>query len=243
MQFQNSYFSPFATIVLMKALEHCIYCSQPLYRLNDGMVKCSSCKKKYSPKKYLNDLQIIHAFCDDLSALRVSRMFHINYLTVKKRFDRFRWLIAAYQEECYLSRDCEVSEYEEYFYLEASKRHDPKSIFDAHNFLTFDYGGLIYTLLMPSLQRHKEQFLADGLEENYYKEFNKYLRINRISKLQRRENRITRFWDFFEHFILRYKGVSDEYFPYYLKEAEFKFNHPPQRQREILEKLWLGSKS
>jgi len=207
------------------------------------MVKCSVCKKKYSPKKYKSDMQIIRAFCDNLSALHVSKTLETNYLTVKKRFDRFRRLIALYQEERYLCRECDVSEYEEYFYLEVSKRHDPKSIFDAHNFLTFDYGGMIYTLLMPSLQRHKEQFLADGLEESYYKEFNKYLRLNRIAKLQHRENLITRFWNYFEAFILCYNGVSDEYFPYYLKEAEFKFNHPKERQREILEKLWLDSKS
>jgi transposase-like protein len=38
---------------------------------------------------------------------------------------------------------------------------------------------------------------------------------------------------------MTFKGVSAEFFPYYLKEAEFKFNTPLMQRREVLEQLYF----
>lgn len=221
---------------------HCCYCHAPLYRLNDGMGKCSRCKKKYSLQKIVTDFSVIDAFCNGNNAHVTALELNLNYLTVKKRYDLIRILITDHLEKRYDGRSEEVGEYEEYIYLDASKRHDSRSIFDAQNFITFDYGGWIYTLMMPPLYRHKHQFLSDNLQEAYYEEFSKFLRLNRIAKLQKRHNTITKFWDFFEAFILQFRGVRPESFPYYLKEAEFKFNYPAGRQSEVLRRLWLEYK-
>jgi len=35
---------------------------------------------------------------------------------------------------------------------------------------------------------------------------------------------IQQFWDYFEKFILKFKGIKNGNFIYYLKEAEFRFN-------------------
>ena len=61
-------------------------------------------------------------------------------------------------------------------------------------------------------------------DEKEKKLLSKFLRFNKAAKLKKSENNITKFWDFFEDFILRYKGVSSEQFIYYLKEAEWRFN-------------------
>jgi len=45
-----------------------------------------------------------------------------------------------------------------------------------------------------------------------------------IGKLTKAQSTITQFWNYFETFILQYKGVSDEQFVFYLKEAEWRFN-------------------
>lgn len=230
------------TMAGMKAMERCVYCDDRLYQLKEGMVKCPSCHKKYSVRKLHTDFSVIDAFCEGSSALATAQSLGLNYVTVKKRFDRFRNLVALHLEERYFERTDPVGEYEEYIYLEAAKRNDQRHIFDAHNFITFDYGGWVYTLMMPSLHRYKEQFIHDNLQGTYYHEFTKFLRLNRIAKLQHHNNRITKFWGFFESFILSYRGVEPDNFVYYLKEAEFKFNYPDSERKEVLRRLWLEAK-
>jgi transposase-like protein len=58
--------------------------------------------------------------------------------------------------------------------------------------------------------------------------------FNKISKNKKEQTLIHRFLYYFENEILKYKGVSDENFFYYLKEIEFKFNFTKDEQREIL---------
>ena len=63
--------------------------------------------------------------------------------------------------------------------------------------------------------------------------------MSKIIKISEYDNSITKFWHYFEQFITPYKGVSKEHFPYYLKEAEFKFNTPIEKRSEILENLYF----
>lgn len=178
-------------------------------------------------------------FCADKNALSVSKSVGITYVTVLKYYQQFRHIIAEYCESQYHTLRTQESQYEEYLYLEKSKRHDKKAIFDSHNFLTFGYGENVYTLLMPSLGMYKQQFLEDNLEEVYFKEFSKFMRTSKIIRISEHDNAITRFWHYFEEFITSFKGVSNEHFPYYLKEAEFKFNTPFEKRSGILEKLYF----
>jgi transposase-like protein len=92
---------------------------------------------------------------------------------------------------------------------------------------------------MPSLGMYKQQFLEDNLEEVYTKEFSKFMRASKIIKISEHDNAITKFWHYFEQFITAFKGVSYEHFPYYLKEAEFKFNTPTHLRSEILKQLYF----
>ena len=220
-------------------IERCPVCNGHLYHLADGMSKCASCRKKFSPKKLRRDYDLIAMFCRGETAHHAAHAMEISYPSVTARYSHLRLLAAAHLEEAYDAHRDQVTEFDEYIYLEASKRKDRRNIFDAHNFLTFDYGGRVYNLLMPSLHRFKENFLDDGLDTLYYEEFAKFLRIHRIAKLQKSKNTITDFWDFFEHYIIRYKGIKPENFAYYLKEAEFKFNYTEPEQAKILTHLWF----
>ncbi len=218
---------------------HCIYCSSPLYRLKEGAVKCSRCKKKYSAERVSQILRLIRLFCGDENALNASKKTGMTYVTVLKYYQRFRWLIAEYCETQYNLHRCGHVEYEEYLYIEKSKRRDQTAIFDSHNFLTFGYGTNVYTLLMPSLEIFKDQFIEDNLEKIYVKEFSKFMRTTKIIHISEHDNAIAKFWHYFEQFITPYKGVSREHFPYYLKEAEFKFNTPAHSRAGILETLYF----
>lgn len=217
----------------------CLYCGSRLYYLNDGMVKCTACRKKYSPAKAQRDIEVIRLFCQNLTAIQCSKQTALSYVTVKRRYDTLRTLLTAFLETAYEKERENVKEYDEYFYLEASKRGKKRYIFDAHNFLTFDYGGKVYTILMPSLHRHKQVLYDEGLEEMFYKEFSKFIRLHRIAKLEKSKNTITAFWEFFELFMKPYKGIRSENFGHYLKEAEFKFNYPSDEQEKILHALWF----
>ncbi|MDD2949908.1 MAG: transposase [Sulfuricurvum sp.] len=184
---------------------------------------------------------LIQFFCNDENALEASRSLNLTYVTVSKYYQKFRHICAEYCEDHYHLHRTQESQYEEYLYIEKSKRRDKTAIFDSHNFLTFSYGERVYTLLMPSLNMYKQQFLEDNLEGVYYKEFSKFMRMSKIIKISEHDNAITKFWHYFEQFITTFKGVSKEHFPYYLKEAEFKFNTPIKERVAILEDLYFRS--
>jgi transposase-like protein len=160
----------------------------------------------------------------------------VNYITVKTRFELFRSLITNFLEDAYQGKD--VLEYDEYIYLYQSKKKVKENIFDAQNFLTFHYENKIYNLLMPNLNIYKNKFIDSGAGEAHFKEFSKFMMLNKISKTQKRENLITKFWLFFEQEILKYKGIKNENFFFYLKEIEFKFNYSYKEQKEILISLY-----
>ncbi len=223
--------------------EGCIYCGQKLYLLKDGIVKCSACSKRYSPAKLKRQLALIETFCGDVTARAASQRLGIHYVTAKKFYDTLRLQLLVFLEQHYMEQIHKVQEYDEYLYLDHSKRKERRYIFDAHNFLSFDYGGKVYNILMPSLNRYKKSFLADGLDELYYNEFSKFLKIHRIAKLRSRDNTIVRFWKYFDEFMKKYKGVRHDNFIYYLKEAEFKFNFTMEERVPILTELLLKKRA
>lgn len=217
----------------------CIYCNNSiLYKLKSGQFKCSVCKKKFSPKKLHTDLELIKYFCNNHTANHSAIKLNLNYITVKKRYELFRIIISNYLEVQYTGKT--IIEYDEYVYLEKSKKKIKKNVFDAQNFLTLHYDDKVYNLLMPNLKMYKKQFMYDGVQEVYFKEFSKFMILNKISKTKKRENIITRFWLYLEESILKYKGISDENFIYYLKEIEFKFNYPKEMQENIIKTLYFG---
>jgi len=222
---------------MLKYSMKCIFCNnKKLYQLKTGQLKCSGCKKKFSPKKVQKDLDVIECFCQNLSVNQTSIKLGINYVSVKDRYEIFRQLLANFLEDAYM--DKHIIEYDEYIYLPKSKKMIKENIFNAQNFLTFHYEDKVYNLLMTDLNRHKNQLLDDGAGDAYFKEFSKFMMLNKISKTLKRDNHITKFWNFFEESIVRYKGVKNQNFFYYLKEIEFKFNYPYEEQKEILGNLY-----
>jgi len=212
---------------------NCPYCHHTItYTLKTKQKKCARCLRKFSEKKILFEKNIINLFCENYTINQCVQEKKLNYTTVKNRFDEYRKYIANFLESEYQNKT--VVEYDEYIYLEQSKKKVKKNIFDAINFMTFHYENKVYNILMPNLYRYKNQFLNDEVDESYFKEFSKFMMLNKISKIQKRENIITRFWIFFEKSILKYKGIDKENFFYYLKEIEFKFNYTKEEQRNIL---------
>jgi len=216
----------------MSSLQQCPYCQGSVYRLGDGRYKCGRCRKKVSPERVAKIRALIADFARDENASVSADTKGLSYVSVHRYFGQFRQLCARICEDEYEARRHLSCEYEEYFYLERAKKRRKNAVFDAQNFLTFDYEGHLYTIVMPSLQQFRNQFIEDDLESVYAEEFARFRRQSRLIKISSRHNNIVRFWEYFEVSILRYRGVGSESFPLYLKEMEFKFNHTvPERER------------
>ena len=163
----------------------CIYCdNKKLYKLKTSQLKCSQCKRRFNPKKVQRDLELIQLFCNGVSANQAKDKLQLNYVTVKNRYHDFRVHIAKFLEDEY--KESEVIEYDEYIYLEKSKKNLKENIFDAQNFLTFHFDDKVYNLLMTDLSTYKNQFIDDGATEAYFKEFSRFMMLNKISKTQKR---------------------------------------------------------
>ncbi|MDF1877342.1 transposase [Sulfurimonas sp. SAG-AH-194-L11] len=143
----------------------------------------------------------------------------MHFVTVQKYFEKFRNNIALYSDEMYQLNRHRVTDYDEYLYLPRSL-NIKENIDKLQHFLTLSYDETIYNIMMPKTK----QSLLHMEHDKGHKLMMKYLKFNTISKLSKSQNIITKFWDYFEEFICRYKGVSNEKFIFYLKEAEWRFN-------------------
>jgi len=216
-------------------MRHCIHCGHhKLYTLANGHLKCAACKRKISPAKVERTLRLVDAFCNNMTALEASKACQCSYMTAKSHYDQIRILIAQYLEARYNDHALNIKEFDEYFYLEQSKKRSEKTIFDLRNFLTFDYGGKVYNILMPSLKKYRTNLFDESMPEEYYHQLARFLTFRRVARLKHLDNTIVKFWHFFEKHIKQYRGVDEDHFFYYLKEAEFKFNYTLKEQKEII---------
>ena len=192
----------------------CIYCEHYiLYKLKDGYYKCAKCKRKFSPKKIERKAKILKGFLDFLTPKEISKKYNISYATVVKEIKNIRRVIANICEEEFLKKE-NIHEFEEYLYIPKSLKNTPSSIYKAQNFLTIDYGGKIYNIMLSNMKIY-ETFSPEEIKSMF--------RQSKIIKIYEKTT-IKKFWLYFEEFIKKFKGVSEEEFFYYLKEAEFRFN-------------------
>lgn len=215
-------------------LSRCIHCGHKIvYHLQNGHIKCAKCKKKYSPQKFEKNLDIIKGFCNDSNALELSKQLKISYSTVLNTYKDIRMKIALFCQYNFENHETHINEYDEYLYLPANKKKEIEHLFEAQNFIIFDYGK-IYTLMLPFSSKYSN--FSDSPEE-----LKKFLTYNKIAKLKNQDNNINGFCNFFESNIKKYKGMENENFVYYLKELEFKFNYQINERYNIVIKLMYDS--
>jgi transposase-like protein/DNA-directed RNA polymerase subunit RPC12/RpoP len=193
----------------------CIYCDHYiLYKLKNGYYKCAKCKRKFSPKKIEKKAKILKGFLDELNPSECSKKYGFSYATVVKEYQNIRKRISTICEEEFLRKET-IKEFEEYLYIPKTLKKNKFSIYKAQNFLTIDYGGKIYNILLSSMKNY--QNLSP-------EEIKSMLRQSKIIKIYEK-TLIKKFWQYFEEFIKKFKGINEENFFYYLKEAEFRFNN------------------
>lgn len=198
----------------------CVYCDHPYtYELADKQRKCSKCKRKFSPAKLQREQTLYTHFQKGDIARETALTTKMHFATVQKYFEKFRRNLALEADKHYQHNAHKITGYDEYLYLPKSlsiEEHADK----LQHFLTLSYDDKVYNLMMP---RARQMPLYEDAEQDNKLRL-KYLNFNKIAKLSTAQTTITKFWDYFEDFICRFKGVSDEQFIFYLKEAEWRFN-------------------
>lgn len=198
----------------------CIYCDNPYtYLLANGQRKCSKCRRKFSPKKLARELLLLKLFTAGVHAQNTSKRTGMHVATVQKYFDSFRRNVALESDAAYQANTHRITGYDEYLYLPKSLKAE-KNIEKIQHFLTLSYDDKVYNLMMPSIRR----LGFDSNDADAYRLLEKYLAYHRVSKLSKERSTIRDFWNYFEAFIVRFKGISEEKFVFYLKEAEWRFN-------------------
>ena len=199
---------------------NCIYCAHPYtYTLGDGQQKCSRCKRKFSPRKVEREAKLWQAFVKGSTVRETARVLKMHHLTVQKYFDRFRKRVAALSDRSYQQHAHLVTDYDEYLYLPKSLKIET-NLDKLQHFITLSYQQRVYNLMMPTVSHYS----TPDTTAQEQKLILKYLTYNKVAKMAEARSTITHFWDYFEDFICRYKGVTQAQFIFYLKEAEWRFN-------------------
>jgi transposase-like protein len=197
--------------------------------LKDKQCKCSKCKRKFSPKKVAREEKLLSLFTEGYNARDAVKKTGNHFATIQRYYKKFRKNIALHADKQYQIHSERITDYDEYLYLPKSLKVEA-NIDKLQHFITLSYDNKVYNLMMPTIQRYN----FDLSNEQDKKLLLKYLRFNKVAKLTKAQNTITAFWAFFEAFILQYKGVSDEQFVFYLKEAEWRYNYRGEDLKKIL---------
>ncbi|MDD3343696.1 MAG: hypothetical protein PHR87_08995 [Sulfurospirillaceae bacterium] len=214
----------------------CIYCSsKKLYHVSPTQYRCALCKRTFSIKKQAQNNAILEAFIANESVHACSQALQINYLTVKKAYQKIRLGILDFIEQSYTHQKNAFSQYDEYYFLPHTKKGNLDYFFDSIGILGMAYEHKIYTLLLPDQFSHLKHLSKDLIDMHYYAH---YLHNHKMAHFESFNTIIHQFWRFLENFMRHFKGVQKENFIYYLKEAEFKFNYEKDEQRTILKTLF-----
>jgi len=198
----------------------CIYCNnKKVYYLSDGLIKCAKCKRKFSPKKVQRKKLIKDYFIKGYSATKCAKILNMHYNTVNSYYTKFRQNLVKELEISYQQNADQIDGYKEHIYLPKTLNLE-ENINKIEHILTFSYKNRVYNILMPKIAR-----LNYILDELNSKEVLEYLNYHKINKISTADKTINSFWEYFNDFVAKFKGIKEENFFLYLKEAEWRFNN------------------
>lgn len=197
-------------------------------------------KPKYSKLSRRQIDRLIEAFALGIPSLTAADFAGVHRNTATKFFRRMRLLIAA---ECMynatkLSGEIEVDE--SYF---GGRRKGKRGRAAAGKKIVFgilERGGRVRTVvvtdvtaqtLMTEIEQNTEKgcvYHTDTFRSyNSLNRFGKHLRVNHHKQFAGHThiNGIEGFWSYAKRFLAKYNGVSQDNFPLYLKEIEWRFNN------------------
>ncbi len=199
------------------------------------------------------EIAIIRGFFQMQPAYRVAHELGIAYATVMRVYRQLRERIsdAAEAEGTCLSGEIEIDE--SYFGGHRKGNRGRGAAGKSVVLGLLERDGRVYTTvvgnvsaaeLMTHIKTHTRKgsvYYTDTFHSyNSLKRFGVHRRVeHRVHMVDRMThnhiNGIEGFWSYAKHLLYNYRGVSRYYFPLYLKEIEYRFNH----RKENLFKLFL----
>lgn len=225
----------------------CVSCGTPQRRRDMGQrVRCHACGGRYRPARLERELQILRYFCLEISAHRVARELHMSFPPIWQRFMAYRrWMAMLAETEARpLTGELECDE----SYFGGRRRGRARGRARGHKVVVFgilERQGRVSTVVVPqadeaTLMQEIQQRALKGAVF-YTDRFRSYQSLKRYGKhlpvdhsveyvrpgrrYQRHINGIEGFWSYAKERFRKYHGVTRRYFPLYLKEMEFRFNH------------------
>lgn len=239
----------------------CAYCgSFKVNRTARGYVKCRLCGRSKSLARLRKEVRIIKGFYQQLPAYRLANDLGVDVKVVSRIYQRLRAVIYHLAElegaENKLSGEIEIDE--AYF---GGKRKGLRGRAAKGKSIVFgllERDGRIYTKIVESVSASTlmEHIRARTRKGSVYytdafagyqslRRYGKHHTVNhRKSLVDRRTknhiNGIEGFWSYAKHILYNYRGVSRYYFPMYLKEIEFRFNHRGDNTFKLFLKAYFG---
>jgi transposase len=221
-------------------------------------VKCRHCDGVKSLSKLKRELEIIKGFYQQVPAYRLAQDLIVDVKVVTRIYQRLRVLLfhVAELEAGRLSGEVELDE--AYFGGRRKGKRGRGAGGKSIVFGLLERQGRVYTKVVETasaeeLMRHIRAKTRKG--SVYYtdafcgyqslRRYGKHHTVNHSKSLVDKKtknhiNGIEGFWSYAKHILYNYRGVSKYYFPLYLKEIEYRFNHRSENMFKAFLKIYFG---
>ena len=208
-------------------------------------------RSRLSPDKQRH---LIELFVSGSTARCAAELVGVNFKTASYYFHRLRTLIElATQDETPFAGEFEVDE--SYFGGVRKGKRGRGAAGKVPVFGLLKRGGRVYEKVIPDTKGHTLKSIIDQrvvpdsiVYSDHYRSYNvldvsgfKHFRINhseRFADKQNHINGIENFWNQAKRHLRRFNGIPKAHFPLFLKECEWRFNHPHPRTQLHLFKRW-----
>jgi len=236
----------------------CVFCGFPVvWRTGRGYFLCQRCGKLKAPKKLERELLIIAGFNEQVPAHRLARELSLNYRTVQRVYRRLRSLIYDSSEEECAKTFGEIQIGRE----PLETRRGSKNVkYEARRGVAMAVlvhpEGKVFTKtaysikpgrVLDILRKYSRQSVVfychsyPGTWSRFRHKITSKLRGTRLYDYEEDMDYIDSFlWDFREG-LSKYRNVSRRGLILYVKELEFRFNHPQSGMLDELVRLYFSS--
>lgn len=211
---------------------------------------------KYAKLSKRTIKELLKYFCIELTATQTAELMNLNRKTIDHYYHIFRQAIVRYQEDTLHTLSGEIEIDESYF---GSRHRGDKRGRSLEKKIPvvglLKRNGQVYAQIIPDASRksiwpiiaklveksrsnvYTDKWRTyDGLVLSGYK----HQRINHSKEFARGHNHINgieSFWSYVKRKMRKHNGISRNTFYWYLKEAEFRFNHRNQDIFSLLSKI------
>lgn len=226
--------------------------SYSIYRIKGKRYRCKRCKYTFHDfsGRWINQLRIssrswlwlLKLFELEISARKASLQSQLSYPTVLKAFNLIRMAITAHSEDGKELLGGEIEADEAYFGGRRKGKRGRGAACKVPVFGILERKGLVKVKAIPDVTAERILNLTIQTVRRgsivYTDKFRSYdtlmfcgyrhLRIDHGKRFSRGKvyiNGLEGFWSYAKERIIKFHGVSQEKFPFYLKEMEFRYNN------------------